>query len=199
VFAIRACEREPVMSVFRRVLLSVCLLVLPGAAALAKSTEWKTMIHVDLSRPGPMSWLAPEIWPDVSAEENAYLRDVLKRYLPEGGNSLRVEFATFDVDGRSYLVSTVLSLGCETGANNAASSAEPSLCPLRISMKEPSGWKTLVSGKGCFVEPQDGTAPPAHRLDNAQAQFDPVRRVFRLRANIGGNWIAACTRMFPIP
>lgn len=187
------------MKLVQSALLMGVLLSLSAGRAYAQNAEWKAMVHVDLTRPGPMSWLATEVWPDIAAKENAYVRDVLKRSLPAGGASLRLQHASFEIGEIAYFVSIALSLDCKAGANHKTSSAEPSLCPLRISVKDPGGWKTVVSDRGCYVDPQGSTASAAHQFDGAQMQFDPSRRVIRLRANVGGAWVAACTRSFPIP
>lgn len=183
----------------RTALLMGVLLSLTAGGVGAQNVEWKTMVHVDLTQPGSMSWLATEVWPDIAAKENAYVRDVLKRSLPAGGASLQLQHASFEIGEIAYVVSIALSLDCEVGANHNASGAEHSLCPLRISVKGPGGWKTIVSDRGCYVDPQSSAAPAAHQFDGAQVQVDPSRRVIRLRANVGGVWIATCTRSFPIP
>lgn len=167
--------------------------------ALAQNAEWRPMDFSDLTRPGPMSWIAGEIWPDVAARENDYLQKVLKRSLPAGGNSMRVLTASVNSAGASYLVSIVLSLDCEAGSNHNAASAEPSICPIRISQNVQGRWVTMLTDRACFVDPQEATAAAANRFDGAQVQFDEKRRVFNVRANIGGIWLATCTRSFPIP
>lgn len=183
----------------RSALLMGVLLCLAAGGVSAQNAEWKAMAHVDLTRPGSMSWLATEVWPDIAAKENAYVRDILKRSLPAGGASLQLQHASFEIGGIAHVVSIALSLDCEAGANHNVSGAEHSLCPLRIAMKGPGGWNTIVSDRGCYVDSQDSTAPAAHQFDGAQVQVDPSRRVIRLRANVGGAWVAACTRSFPIP
>lgn len=176
--------------------------VLLGTAtgtALAQNAEWRPMDFSDLTRPGPMSWIAGEIWPDVAARENDYLQKVLKRSLPAGGNSLRVLTANVNSAGASYIVSIVLSLDCEAGSNHNVASVEPSICPMRISQNMQGRWVTLLTDRACFVDPQDEAAPAANRFDSAQVQFDEKRRVLNVRANIGGIWLATCTRSFPFP
>lgn len=176
--------------------------VLLGTAtgtALAQNAEWRPMEFSDLTRPGPMSWIASEIWPDVAARENDYLQKVLKRSLPTGGNSMRALTASVNSAGASYLVSIVLSLDCEAGSNHNAASAESSICPIRISQNVQGRWVTLLTDRACFVDPQDEAAPVANRFDSAQVQFDEKRRVLNVRANIGGIWPATCTRSFPLP
>lgn len=183
----------------RSALLMGVLMGLTAGEAYGQNAEWKAMTHVDLTRPGSLAWLAADVWPDIAAKENAYVRDVLKWSLPAGGASLRLQNASFEIGKIAYVVSIALSLDCEAGANHNASGAEHSLCPLRIAMKGSDGWKTIVSDRGCYVDPQGSTAPAAHQFDGAQVQFDPSRRMIRLRANVGGAWVAACTRSFPIP
>ena len=175
------------------------LLGATSGTALAQNSDWKAMEFSDLTRPGSMSWIAGEIWPDVAARENDYLQKVLKRSLPAGGNSMRVLTASVNSAGASYLVSIVLSLDCEAGSNHNASSAEPSICPMRISQNVQGRWVTLLTDRACFVDPQDEAASAANRFDSAQVQFDEKRRVLNVRANIGGIWLATCTRSFPIP
>ncbi len=101
--------------------------------------------------------------------------------------------------GASYIVSIVLSLECEAGSNHNVASVEPSICPMRISQNVQGRWVTLLTDRACFVDPQDATAAVANRFDSAQVQFDEKRRVLNIRANIGGIWLATCTRSFPIP
>jgi len=180
-------------------LLMPVLLIAATGTAFAQIAEWRPMEFSDLTRPGPMSWIAGEIWPDVAARENDYLQKVLKRSLPAGGNSMRVLTASVNSAGASYLVSIVLSLDCEAGSNHNAASAEPSICPIRISQNVQGRWVTLLTDRACFVDPQDATAAAANRFDGAQVQFDEKRRVLNVRANIGGIWLATCTRSFPIP
>lgn len=175
------------------------LLCAIGGSAVAQNTEWRPMEFSDLTRPGLMSWIAGEIWPDVAARENDYLQKVLKRSLPAGGTSMRVLTASVNSAGASYLVSIVLSLDCEAGSNHNAASAEPSICPMRISQNVQGRWVTRLTDRACFVDPQDATAAAANQFDGAQVQFDEKRRVLNVRANIGGVWLATCTRSFPIP
>ncbi|MCZ8272651.1 MAG: hypothetical protein O9314_02720 [Microcystis sp. LE19-4.1E] len=175
------------------------LLGATSGTALAQNSDWKAMEFSDLTRPGSMSWIAGEIWPDVAARENDYLQKVLKRSLPAGGNSVRVLTASVNSAGTSYLVSIVLSLDCEAGSNHNAALAEPSICPIRISQNVQGRWETLLTDRACFADPQDATAAAANRFDDAQVQFDEKRRVLNVRANIGGIWLATCTRSFPIP
>ena len=187
------------MKPVRCALLMGTLLILTAGGVSAQNAEWKAMAYADLTRPGPMSWLATEIWPDIAAKENAYVRDVLKRSFPAGSASLQLQHASFQIGGIAYVVSIALALDCEAGANHNASGAEHSLCPLRIAMKGSGGWNTIVSNRGCYVDSQGSTAPAVHQFDGAQVQFDPSRREIRLRANVGGAWVAACTRSFSIP
>lgn len=166
---------------------------------VAHASEWKAMEFADLTQPGPMSWIAGQVWPDVAARENDYLQKVLKRPLPAGGNSLRVLAAQVNGAGAEFVVSVVLSLECEAGSNHNSASAEPSICPMRIARKEQGRWIALLTDRACFVDPQDSAAPAANRFDGAQVRFDEQRRMIHLRANVGGAWLSACTRSFSIP
>lgn len=187
------------MKPVRGAIVAVVVLGVMAGKAVAQSTEWKALIPVDLTKPGPMSWIASDIWPDVAAKENAYLRDVLKRQLPAGGASLRLLHALLEGEGSTYSVSVVLTRDCESGANHNASSAEPSVCPMRIARKQADGWKVIAADRGCYVDPQEVSALAAHRHDGAQIQFEPGKKQIRLRANVGGVWNAACTRSLPLP
>lgn len=180
--------------------LGLALGLAPAApVAFGQSAEWKTMEHVDLSRPGPLSWAAKEIWADVVAKENAYLRDTLKRAVPAGGASLRLSYASFEMDGAKYFISVALSLDCEAGGNHNALSSEPSFCPLRISKNAGDGWRTIVSDRGCYVDSSEASGPVSNQMDGAQVRMDLSQRNIMMRANVGGQWVGTCSRTFALP
>jgi hypothetical protein len=187
------------MRLTRFAVLTGWLLGFAGGGAFAQNSAWKAMEFADLTMPGALSWIAEDVWPDVAARENDYFRKVLKRSLPKGGHSLRVLVTKIQGAGVEYLVSIALSFDCETGANHHGAAAEPSICPLRVARKEQGHWKILVSDRACFVDRQDSSASIANQFDGAEVRYDGQRQAIHLRANVGGTWLATCTRSFDLP
>lgn len=198
-FAIRACEREPVMSVFRRVLLSVCLLVLPGAAARAMSAEWKPMEFRDLREKSTTDILQTGIWAAEIREQNAYVQNELKRPLGDRNAWINALVASYPMGGDRLVVSILTSRKCDNGANHNASGIEASVCPLKIAVVSGNSVKVAVEASACFLDPPEREAPLANQHDAVQIQFDPDRRMVRMRALVGGQWVPQCFREFRVP
>ena len=189
------------MTLFRPIAFALALIASPALTPSVVAEEpgaWQVMRFSDLRNRSPLDALQVAVWPDVIREANDYVEKVLKRPLNGRNGFVKALSATFAEGGRSYVVSTILSRRCDSGANHTGSGIEPSICPLRIVLFEGPSHQMLVEGQGCYVDPPDSTAPQLNQHDGVQAQFDRTRGVITLRALIGGVLAPACTRSFSL-
>lgn len=181
-------------------LLILGVVFISGLPAISQSSsEWQVMRFHDLREPSNTDALQSVVWPDVIREANDYATRELKRPLNGKNAWVTALSASFKQGEKTYLVSTVLSRACESGANNAGSGVERSICPLRIVLFEKGASKTVYSGTGCYVDPPDWAMPVTNQHDSIQARFDAATGAITLRALIGGAWVPECTQNIKLP
>jgi len=180
-----------------RLLIAALVLMLSGAAGAVHAQSegaWKSMTPVDLREPSTTDPLQTQVWPDVIREVNDYTSREFKRPLNGKNGWIKALSAFFRQGEKTYIVSTALYRKCDSGANNAGSGIEPSMCPLRIALIEKGAAKIIHSGTGCYIDPPDRNMPASNQHDGIQVRLDPATGQIQIRALIGGAWVAECSR-----
>lgn len=172
---------------------------LTNGAALAQSdAAWRPMTFSDMREPSAGDPLQTMVWPDVIREVNDYTVREFKRPLNGKNGWIKALSASFEHSDKTYIVSTALYRKCDSGANNAGSGIERSICPLRVVLIENGVARTAFSGTGCYVDPPDRAMPASNQHDGIQARLDPATGALSLRALIGGSWVAECSQTIPL-
>lgn len=172
-----------------------CLLTVAAGAVHAQSDgAWQTMALSDFREPSTSDPLQTLVWPDVIREVNDYTSREFKRPLHGKNGWIKALSATFRQGEKTYIISTALYRKCDSGANNAGSGIEPSICPLRVVVMEKGANKVIHSGTGCYIYPPDRAMPASNQHDGIQVRLDPAAGQFQMRALIGGAWAAECSR-----
>lgn len=170
------------------------VVITSGVAQAQSDGAWQTMILSDLREPSTTDPLQTLVWPDVIREVNDYTTREFKRPLNGKNGWIKALSVRFRQGNKAYIVSTALYRKCESGANNAGSGIEPSVCPLRIALIEKGVAKTIHSGTGCYIDPPDSAMPASNQHDGIQVRLDPATGQIQMRALIGGAWVAECSR-----
>ena len=159
---------------------------------------WQTMALSDFREPSSTDPLQTVVWPDVIREVNDYTTREFKRPLNGKNGWIKALSASFRQGEKTYIVSTALYRKCDSGANNAGSGIEPSVCPLRIALIENGAAKIIHSGTGCYIDPPDRAMPASNQHDGIQVRLDPATGQIQMRALIGGAWVAECSGTPPL-
>jgi len=173
-------------------------LLMHGAALAQQDGAWRTMTFSDMRERSTSDPLQTMVWPDVIREVNDYTAREFKRPLNGKNGWIKALSASFQHSDKTYIVSTALYRKCDSGANNAGSGIERSICPLRIVLIENGVARTVFSGTGCYVDPPDRAMPTSNQHDGIQARLDPATGSLSLRALIGGSWVAECSQTIPL-
>jgi hypothetical protein len=176
--------------------------VLLGATtgtAFAQSTEWRPMEFRDLREKSSTDILQTTIWSNEIRSQNHFIEKELKRDLGGRNAWINALVSTFALGDQRLVVSVLTSRQCDNGANHNASAREASVCPLKIALVSGIDVQIAIEDTGCLVEPPEQGAPLANQHDSVQVQFDPARRVVRMRALVGGQWAPRCSREFRVP
>jgi len=168
-----------------------------GPACAQSDGAWQTMTFHDLREPSSTDPLQTLVWPDAIRDANDYATRTLKKTLNGRNAWVTALSARFEDKGRVLIISTILTRACDSGANNAGSGVERSICPLRIVVIEQGRGRTLREDRGCYIDPPDASLPARNRGDSIQARFDQTSGQIQMRAIIGGEIIAECARAFP--
>jgi len=180
-----------------RLLIAALVLMLSGVAGAVHAQSdgaWQTMARADLREPSSTDPLQTMVWPDVIREVNDYTAREFKRPLNGKNGWIKALSASFRQGEKTFIVSTALYRKCDSGANNAGSGIEPSICPLRIALIEKGAAKIIHSGTGCYIDPPDRNMPASNQHDGIQVRLDPATGQIQMRALIGGAWVAECSR-----
>lgn len=180
-----------------RLLITALVLMLSavaGAVHAQSDGAWQTMAPADLREPSSTDPLQTMVWPDVIREVNDYTAREFKRPLNGKNGWIKALSASFRQGEKTFIVSTALYRKCDSGANNAGSGIEPSICPLRIALIEKGAAKIIQSGTGCYIDPPDRAMPASNLHDGIQVRLDPATGQIQMRALIGGAWVAECSR-----
>lgn len=180
-----------------RLLMTAFILMLSGVAGAVHAQSdgaWQTMTLSDFREPSSTDPLQTTVWPDVIREVNDYTAREFKRPLNGKNGWIKALSASIRQGEKTYIVSTALYRKCDSGANNAGSGIEPSICPLRIALIEKGAAKIVHSGTGCYVDPPDRAMPASNQHDGIQVRLDPATGQIQMRALIGGAWVADCSR-----
>lgn len=175
------------------------LLILTAGRAYGQNAEWKAMEFRDLREKSASDILQTRIWPAEIRAQNDYVQKELRR--PLGGRNAWVSalVATFTLGDQRLIVSVLTSRKCDNGANHNASGREASVCPLKIALVSGDNIQIALEDTGCLVEPPESGAPLSNQHDTVQVQFDPDRRILRMRVLVGGQWTPRCSREFRVP
>lgn len=176
--------------------------VLLGATtgtAFAQSAEWRPMEFRDLRQKSSTDILQTTIWPTEIRAQNDFVEIELRRPLAGRNAWINALVSTFAFGDERLVVSVLTSRKCDNGANHNASGREPSVCPLKIALVSGGNVQIAIEDTGCLVEPPEQGAPLTNQHDSVQVQFDPARRVIRMRALVGGQWSPRCSREFRVP
>lgn len=176
---------------------ALMVLILQAAASAQSFGAWQTMTPADLREPSTTDPLQTVVWPDVIREVNDYTTKEFKRPLNGKNGWIKALSASFPQGDKTFIVSTALYRKCDSGANNAGSGIEASICPLRVVQIEKGGAKTIYSGTGCYIDPPDRGLPVGNQHDSIQVRLDPSTGQLSMRALIGGAWVADCSRTIP--
>jgi len=180
-----------------RLLITTIVLMLAGATAVVHAQSdgaWQTMAFSDFREPSTTDPLQTLVWPDVIREVNDYTAREFKRPLNGKNGWIKALSASFRQGEKTFIVSTALYRKCDSGANNAGSGIEPSICPLRFALIEKGAAKIIHSGTGCYIDPPDRNMPASNQHDGIQVRLDPATGQIQMRALIGGAWVAECSR-----
>ncbi len=183
--------------------LSVSIVALFAAPAIAVAQNqaaggWQAMSYYNFQTPSTTDPLQTLVWPDVIREANAYVTTDLKRSLG-GKNALVTALASTYRDGnRTIIVSTALSRGCDSGANDKGAEIEPSVCPLRIATIENGKVVSIKSDTGCYTDHADPDLPPKNRNDNSYTRYDASAGTISFRTSIGGRDVPNCARIYSL-
>jgi len=175
------------------------LLGATSGSALAQNTEWRPMEFRDLRQKSSTDFLQTSIWPGEIRVQNDFVEKELKRDLGGRNAWINALVSTFELGDQRLVVSVLTSRQCDNGANHNASGREASVCPLKIARVSGGNVQIAIEDTGCLVEPPEQEAPLANHHDSVQVQFDPARRVVRMRALVGGQWAPRCSREFRVP
>ncbi|MCA3185261.1 MAG: hypothetical protein INH13_16890 [Cupriavidus sp.] len=175
------------------------LLAWIAANAVAQEGQWKTMEIRDLRERSSTDVLQTKIWSAEVRAQNDYVQNELGRSLGGRNALISASVATFAMGEQQLLVSALTSRDCDNGANHNASGREASVCPLKIALVSSGTVQVIQTDTGCLVEPAEPGAPLANQHDSVQVQFDPNRRILRMRALVGGQWVSSCSREFRVP
>ena len=175
------------------------LLGATSGTALAQNAEWRPMEFRDLRQKSSTDFLQTSIWPAEIRVQNDFVEKELKRDLGGRNAWINALVSTFELGDQRLVVSVLTSRQCDNGANHNASGREASVCPLKIALVSGGNVQIAIEDTGCLVEPPEQGAPLANQHDGVQVQFDPARRVVRMRALIGGQWASRCSREFRLP
>ena len=167
--------------------------------AFAQSTDWRPMEFRDLREKFSTDILQTTIWPTEIRSQNDFIEKELKRDLGGRNAWINALVSTFALGDQRLVVSVLTSRQCDNGANHNASGREASVCPLKIARVSDGNVQIAIEDTGCLVEPPEQGGPLANQHDSVQVQFDPARRVVRMRALVGGQWAPRCSREFPVP
>lgn len=176
---------------------ALMVLFLYDAAFAQADGAWQAMTFSDFREPSATDPLQTLVWPDVIREVNDYTAKEFKRPLNGKNGWIRALSATFRQGEKTIIVSTALYRKCDSGANNAGSGIEASICPLRVVQIEKGGARTIHSGTGCYIDPPDRGLPAGNQHDSIQVRLDPSSRMISMRTLIGGAWVADCSRTIP--
>jgi hypothetical protein len=180
-------------------LLMGVLLGATSGTAFAQSIEWRPMEFRDLRQKSSTDILQTMIWPAEIRSQNDFVEKELKRDLGGRNAWINALVSTFALGDQRLVVSVLTSRQCDNGANHNASGREASVCPLKIVLVSSGNVQIAIEDTGCLVEPPEQGAPLATQHDSVQVQFDPARRVVRMRALVGGQWAPRCSREFRVP
>lgn len=175
------------------------LLGATSGTAFAQNAEWKPMEFRDLRQKSSTDILQTMIWPAEIRSQNDFVEKELKRDLAGRNAWINALVSTFELGDQRLVVSVLTSRQCDNGANHNASGREASVCPLKIALVSGANVQIAIEDTGCLVEPPEQGAPLANQHDSVQVQFDPARRVVRMRALVGGQWAPRCSREFRVP
>lgn len=180
-------------------LLMGVLLGATSGAALGQNAEWRPMEFRDLREKSSTDILQTTIWPTEIRSQNDFVEIELRRPLAGRNAWINALVSTFELGDQSLVVSVLTSRQCDNGANHNVSGREASVCPLKIALVSGGNVQIAIEDTGCLVEPPEQGAPLANQHDSVQVQFDPARRVVRMRALVGGQWAPRCSREFRVP
>lgn len=166
---------------------------------VAQSAEWKAMEFYDLREKSTTDILQTKIWPAEIRAQNDYVEKELGQ--PLGGRNAWINAlaATLSLGDQRLIVSVLTSRKCDNGANHNASGREASICPLKIALVSGGNVQIALQDTGCLIEPPEQGTSLANQHDSVQVQFDPNRRLLRMRALVGGQWVPHCSREFRVP
>lgn len=179
-----------------RLLVTTLVFMFTGMSAChaQSDTAWQTMVLSDFREPSTTDPLQTVVWPDAIREVNDYTARELKRPLNGKNGWIKALSTRFKQGEKTFIVSAALYRKCDSGANNAGSGIEASICPLRVAVLEKGSAKIIHSGSGCYIDPPDRAMPVGNQHDGIQARFDPATGQIQMRALIGGAWVAECSR-----
>lgn len=178
----------------------VALFASTGVAAAQNQPAggWQAMSYYNFQMPSTTDPLQTLVWPDVIREANAYVTTELKRSLG-GNNALVTALASTYRDGsRTIIISTALSRGCDSGANDKGAEIEPSVCPLRIATIENGKVVSIKSDTGCYTDHADPDLPAKNRNDNSYTRYDATAGTISFRTSIGGRDVPNCARVYSL-
>jgi len=184
---------------FRLLIAAFALMLsgMTGAVQAQSDGAWHTMALSDFREPSQTDPLQTMVWPDAIRDANAYATRELKKNLNGKNAWVTALSARFEEKGRSIIISTILTRGCESGANHAGAGVERSICPLRIVTLDHGKATILREDRGCYIDPPDAALPAQNQGDSIQARLNPATGQIQMRAIIGGKLIAECARSYP--
>ncbi|MGL4439018.1 MAG: hypothetical protein ACRCUE_07080 [Bosea sp. (in: a-proteobacteria)] len=167
--------------------------------------DWRDITYADLRLPSDASRSYAEIWADrLSANNEHYARAGDARFA--AGNAPAVASAFVIRSPTKVVVLSVFNAvsACKTLQRVERAQVTVKRCPMRLAIygQNQSGGigSVLDAGEGCFLEFGDPRrAFTSDREAGSYAAYDLVTRTIRTGLVIGGQAIAGCDLVIPIP